>query len=134
MKTTTLKTPKTKTLNLANPRPNSWFLGLGLAKLRVLGYFLRFRVLGVRVTVNPKKGEQRKKKSLNIRVSGERICELQEKMSCEKKSERHKDKERRTKSTLINKRRETCLLRKRREETDVPLKAPYQSVSADGRN
>ena len=85
LKTTTLKTPMTKTYNLANPRPNSWLLSQGLAKLRVLGYFLRFRVLGVRVTVNPKKGGQRKKKSLNIRVSGERKSELQEKMSGEKK-------------------------------------------------
>ena len=27
LKITTLGTPKTKTLNLANPRPNSWFVG-----------------------------------------------------------------------------------------------------------
>ena len=38
---------------------------------------------------------------------------------------RGREKERGTKSGLIKERRDTCLLRKRREEIHVSLKAPY---------
>ena len=61
-----------------------------------------------------KKSERRKKK-----LSGRKKV-----VGGKKKWEAEKNSKRRTKSRLKKERRDTCLLRKRREEIDVPLKAP----------
>ena len=64
-------------------------------------------------------------------MSGGKKSEQQKKKSewRKKKSEWQKKKsERLTKSRLKIERRDTCLLRKRREELDAPLKAPLYAI------
>ena len=121
--------------------PTNQLLGLGLAKLRVLVlgvprvvifntplFFPLFTIFyGFSIKVCGKRkiklNGRKKKWAAKEKSTGEKKISEEKNLSGRKKKWRKK-KEERTKSILEKKRRDTCLLRKRRKDIDVPLKAP----------